>query len=77
MMRSGDPVAAVAGLDLKGSGSVGTDKVLVKVCGVRSGSDALKACEAGADLVGTVWVEGRGRCVSKDEGKGVVQAVRR
>ena len=78
LMRSVDPVKAVEGLDLRGlkTGGAEDNGVLVKVCGVRSGEDARLACEAGADLVGTVWVEGRKRCVTKDEGRNIVAAVR-
>ena len=86
LMRAADPSAAIAGLCLDpedfaasravaGGAYTGGTK-LVKVCGVTNSDDALVACQAGANLIGVIFVPKSKRCVSTDQAKSVVQAVR-
>ena len=49
---------------------------MVKVCGITNPEDALVACQAGANLIGVIFVPKSKRCVSTEEGKAVVDAVR-
>jgi phosphoribosylanthranilate isomerase len=48
----------------------------VKICGITSAEDAVSACEAGADLIGFVFVEGTPRNVSVDAVREIVKKVR-
>jgi anthranilate synthase/indole-3-glycerol phosphate synthase/phosphoribosylanthranilate isomerase len=50
-------------------------KLLVKICGTRSAEAAKAAIEAGADLIGIILVEGRKRCVSRETGLAISEAV--
>lgn len=90
LMRAADPKAAIAGLCLDpedwakneenpataSGGAYTRGTKLVKVCGITSADDALVACQAGANLIGTIFVPKSKRCVSAEQGKAVVDAVR-
>jgi len=91
LMRATDPKAAIAGLCLDpedwarneenpsttaGGGAYTRGTKLVKVCGITNPDDALVACRAGANLIGVIFVPKSKRCVSADQGKAVVDAVR-
>jgi phosphoribosylanthranilate isomerase len=49
---------------------------LVKVCGITNPEDALVACQAGANLIGVIFVPKSKRCVTAEQGKAIVDAVR-
>jgi anthranilate synthase/indole-3-glycerol phosphate synthase/phosphoribosylanthranilate isomerase len=51
-------------------------KPLVKICGIRSPEAALAAADAGADFLGLVFVERSKRCVTIEQAKAIIQAVR-
>tara|TARA_B100000315_G_scaffold121917_1_gene111776 strand:- start:3815 stop:4522 length:708 start_codon:yes stop_codon:yes gene_type:complete len=48
----------------------------VKICGIRKLADALVAAEAGADMVGLVFVPGRRRCLEPGAARGIVEGLR-
>jgi phosphoribosylanthranilate isomerase len=50
--------------------------ITVKICGIRTLDDALAAAEAGADLIGIVFVPGRHRRVPADAAKAIIAGVR-
>ena len=50
--------------------------VTVKICGIRTLDDALAAAEAGADLIGMVFVPERHRRITADAAKTIVAGVR-
>jgi len=90
LMRAADPKAAIAGLCLDpedwakngenpataSGGAYTRGTKLVKVCGITNPEDALVACQAGANLIGVIFVPKSKRCVSADQGSAVVDAVR-
>lgn len=86
LMRAADPVAAIESLCLDptdyetttmaGSGAYIRGTQLVKVCGISNAEDALVACRAGANLVGIIFAPNSKRCVSVEQAKDVVNAVR-
>ena len=90
LMRAADPKAAIAGLCLDpedwakneenpataSGGAYTRGTKLVKVCGVTNPEDALVACQAGANLIGVIFVPKSKRCVSAEQGRTVVNAVR-
>mmetsp|Transcript_19750 Transcript_19750/g.45085 ORF Transcript_19750/g.45085 Transcript_19750/m.45085 type:complete len:683 (-) Transcript_19750:703-2751(-) len=90
LMRAADPKAAIAGLCLDpedwaknaenpataSGGAYTRGTKLVKVCGITNPEDALVACQAGANLIGVIFVPKSKRCVSAEEGTAVVDAVR-
>lgn len=90
LMRAADPKAAIAGLCLDpedwakneenpaaaSGGAYTRGTKLVKVCGITNADDAVVACQAGANLIGTIFVPKSKRCVSAEQGKAVVDAVR-
>lgn len=51
-------------------------KPLVKICGIKTPEAALTAADAGADFIGLIFVPKSKRCVSLQEAKAVVDAVR-
>ncbi|KAL3944178.1 MAG: hypothetical protein SGBAC_001735 [Bacillariaceae sp.] len=86
LMRAADPKVAIANLCLdpedfaKASSLVGgaytKGTKIVKVCGVTNAEDAMVACRASANLIGVIFVPKSKRCVTKDQAKSVVEAVR-
>ena len=86
LMRAADPGRAIADLCLdpadlaKDQQSVGgaytRGTKLVKVCGITNAEDAVVACQAGANLIGVIFVPKSKRCVTKEQAQQVVQAVR-
>ena len=90
LMRAADPKAAIAGLCLDpedwakneenpataSGGAYTRGTKVVKVCGITNSEDALVACRAGANLIGVIFVPKSKRCVTADQGKTVVDAVR-
>jgi len=88
LMRSPDPKLAIASLCLEPADyndkqqqqsntaaayTRGTQ--IVKVCGITSGNDAITACRAGANWIGTIFVPKSKRCVTKEQATEIVQAV--
>lgn len=51
-------------------------KPLVKICGISSVEAAVEAANAGADLIGLIFVPKSKRCVSVDTARDIVNAVR-
>jgi indole-3-glycerol phosphate synthase/phosphoribosylanthranilate isomerase len=50
---------------------------IVKICGITNPTDALVACQAGANLIGVIFVPNSKRCISSPEqGRAVVDTVR-
>ncbi|ODQ52681.1 hypothetical protein SAICODRAFT_92959 [Saitoella complicata NRRL Y-17804] len=49
---------------------------LVKICGTRTSEAAVVAAEAGADLIGMIFVKGSKRCISVETGVEIATAVR-
>jgi len=90
LMRAADPKAAIAGLcldpadwakneenpEFSSGGAYTRGTKLVKVCGITNPEDALVACQAGANLIGVIFVPKSKRCVTEEQGKAVVDAVR-
>lgn len=90
LMRAADPKAAIAGLCLApedwaknaenpataSGGAYTRGTKLVKVCGITNPEDALVACQAGANLIGVIFVPKSKRCVTPEQGSAVVDAVR-
>ncbi|KAG7366134.1 indole-3-glycerol-phosphate synthase [Nitzschia inconspicua] len=87
LMRAADPKVAIAGLCLDpkdwenmrntvGGGAYTAGTKLVKVCGITTADDALVACQAGANLIGVIFVPKSKRCVTADQAMAVVKAVR-
>ena len=88
LMRAADPKAAISSLCLHptdfetymaGSiiGSAYTAGMkLVKVCGITNAEDASTACQSGANLIGVIFAPKSKRCVSVEQAKDVVNAVR-
>ncbi len=86
LMRAADPSVAIQSLcldpadfasatQLAGGAYTGGTK-LVKICGITNGQDAQVACQAGANLIGVIFVPKSKRCVTKDQAKAIVQTVR-
>lgn len=50
--------------------------VKVKICGITNEADAIRACEAGADMLGLVFVESSPRCVSSKIARDIASKVR-
>lgn len=59
-----------------GGGAYTGGTKLVKVCGITNPEDALVACQAGANLIGVIFVPNSKRCVTAEVGRAVVEAVR-
>lgn len=86
LMRAADPKVAIQSLCLDpadfasstslagGAYTAGTK--LVKVCGVTKAEDAQAACQAGANLIGAIFVPKSKRCVTTDQARSIVQTVR-
>ena len=88
LMRAADPAQAIANLCLHpddykkqkatlGAGGAYTAGCqLIKVCGITRPEDALVACRAGANLIGVIFAPKSKRCVTAEQAKAVVEAVR-
>lgn len=50
-------------------------RTLVKICGITRSTDALAACEAGADALGLVFYGPSPRCVTAEQAREIVAAV--
>jgi phosphoribosylanthranilate isomerase len=55
---------------------VDPQEIRAKICGIRALDDALAAAEAGADLIGMVFVPERRRRITPKEAKAIVDGVR-
>lgn len=87
-MRATDPQQAIRDLcldpseyeQLQASGGAGgaytKGTSVIKVCGITNGDDALVACQAGATLIGVIFVPKSKRCATAEQGKEVVETVR-
>jgi indole-3-glycerol phosphate synthase/phosphoribosylanthranilate isomerase len=87
LMRATDPAASISSLCLhpddfaqsnamQAGGAYTAGTKLIKVCGITNAEDALVACRAGANLIGVIFAEKSQRCVTSEQAKEVVQAVR-
>lgn len=88
LMRAADPAQAIADLCLNPSdyenqqsklgagGAYTAGCQIVKVCGITRPEDALVACRAGANLIGVIFAPKSKRCVTTEQAKAVVEAVR-
>ena len=76
LMRAKDTKAFIA--ELLGFPNLVNSKseVLVKICGIRTPESGVVAAEAGADLLGIIFVPGRKRTVSLNDAKSIAKAVR-
>lgn len=86
LMRAANPSVAIQGLCLDpeafasatqltgGAYTAGTK--LVKICGVTNAEDAQVACQAGANLIGAIFVPKSKRCVTKEQAQSIVDTVR-
>ncbi len=68
--------AAAAATAAAAGGAYTRGTRLIKVCGITDPKDALVACQAGANLVGVIFVPASKRCVTPEQGRAVVEAVR-
>ena len=86
LMRAADPKVAIASLCLDpkdfaastavSGGAYTKGTKVIKVCGITNPQDALVACQAGANLIGLIFVPQSKRCVTPEAAKEVVDAVR-
>ena len=88
LMRATDPQQAIRDLcldpseyeQLQASGGAGgaytKGTSVIKVCGITNADDAFVACQAGATLIGVIFVPKSKRCVTAEQAKEVVKAVR-
>jgi indole-3-glycerol phosphate synthase/phosphoribosylanthranilate isomerase len=88
LMRAADPKAAIKSFCLNPADyekhlaestrtsayTAGTK--IIKVCGITNSEDALVACKHGANLIGVIFAPKSKRCVTDDQAKAVVDAVR-
>jgi anthranilate synthase / indole-3-glycerol phosphate synthase / phosphoribosylanthranilate isomerase len=75
LMRAKDTKAFIAEL-LGFSPAAQTKKeVIVKICGVKTPEAGIVAAEAGADLLGMIFVPGRKRTVTVEQAKAIAEAV--
>jgi phosphoribosylanthranilate isomerase len=49
---------------------------LVKICGTCSVSDAIMACDAGADIIGIIFAPLSKRCMNEETARPIVEAIR-
>ena len=76
LMRAEDPRAFIHHLlDWPLPKEEEDEQVLVKICGIKSVDEALVAAEAGADLLGLVFVPSSKRCISVDVARSIANAV--
>jgi len=86
LMRAADPTVAIQSLCLDpkdfasstqlSGGAYTRGTKLIKICGVTNAEDALIACQAGANLIGTIFVPKSKRCVTKEQAKEIVNTIR-
>ncbi|ORY84276.1 putative anthranilate synthase multifunctional protein TrpC [Protomyces lactucae-debilis] len=78
LMRSTDKGAFIATLlgREEQKAKVHTRRRIVKICGTRTPAGAVAAAEAGADLIGMIFAEGRKRTLSMEQAQQVIAAVR-
>jgi phosphoribosylanthranilate isomerase len=50
-------------------------QLLVKICGITNGEDAVAAIEAGADMLGMIFVESSPRCLSIERALAIREAI--
>lgn len=88
LMRAADPKAAIESFCLNpidyekysvhsmrtSAYTAGTK--IIKVCGITNSEDALVACKNGSNLIGVIFVPKSKRCVTDNEAKEIVDAVR-
>ena len=88
LMRAADPKAAIKSFCLNPADyakyiaestrtsayTAGTK--IIKVCGITNAEDALVACKSGANLIGVIFAPKSKRCVTDEQAKSVVDAVR-
>lgn len=88
LMRAADPKAAIKSFCLNPADyekfiaestrtsayTAGTK--IIKVCGITNSEDALVACKNGANLIGVIFAPKSKRCVTDEQAKEVVDAVR-
>ena len=76
LMRAKDTKAFIAEL-LGYSPAPQTDKeVIVKICGIKTPGAGVIAAEAGADLLGMIFVPGRKRTVTLEQARSIATAIR-
>jgi len=76
LMRAKDTKAFVAELLGKPIPGPLRRETLVKICGVKTPEGALAAADAGADLLGMIFVPGRKRTVTVDQAISIATAIR-
>ena len=85
-MKSSDPRKTLEELLSSGAGAVGggdnnsggkAKRMMVKTCGLTSVEDAELALQAGASMLGVIFVPTSPRAASVAQAKGIVEAARR
>ncbi|KAJ8496657.1 hypothetical protein ONZ45_g12354 [Pleurotus djamor] len=54
----------------------GTKEPLVKICGIQSTEEAIASAEAGADMLGLMFVKSSKRCIDLEKGREISLAIR-
>ncbi|KAA1063977.1 bifunctional tryptophan synthase trp1 [Puccinia graminis f. sp. tritici] len=78
LMKAEDKVAFVHELlGIPPTPKVTTRKPLVKICGIKTVEAAVHATNAGADLLGLIFVPKSKRCVTPQQADAIIKAVRK